>query len=192
MAKLIPRRLPGQPNGGRALPPGDPTASPSHEDAWRTLMLVVDWIKHAESKATATLATAGLAAGLLFTVVSQVKTRDGFFLAAAVASAAAITGAAVAAGVAIFPRLRSRGKPGGLIFYRGITDGFGDDPDGFVAAYTALAADRAALFAAVAKQIWANANVASRKYEALNWAVAILLVALVLLAVTAVLGLLSS
>jgi hypothetical protein len=170
--------------------PAAAQVGPSTDDAWRTLSLVVDWIKHAESKATASLASAGLLAGLLYTLVSRVDKPAVSFSVVAAACAAAITTSAVAAGAALFPRFSSRGTSAGLIFYRSISDRFGDNPDGYVTAYTELANDRPAMFSALAAQIWANAKVATRKYRALNVAVAVLMFALSLLAATAVLSLL--
>jgi hypothetical protein len=167
------------------------SVGPMPEDAWRTLALMVDWIKHAESKATATLASAGLAGGLLYTLVSPAGRRGVALTVVASACAIAITAAAVAAGTALLPRIGSRQEPGGLIFYRGISDRYSTDAEGFATAYHTLVADRPALFAALTQQIWANAKVAARKYRALNVALLALLPALVLLTATAVMTLFS-
>ncbi|WP_436532787.1 Pycsar system effector family protein [Actinoplanes sp. HUAS TT8] len=162
---------------------------PTPEDAWRTLGLVVEWIKHAETKATATLASAGVAGGLLYTLINTADRPGGALIVVASICAAAITVAAVAGAMAILPRLGSRGGHSGLIFYRSITDRFGTDADGFTTAYTELVADRPALLAELTRQIWSNANVATRKYRALNVAVLALLPGFVLLTVAAVITL---
>jgi len=162
------------------------------EDAWRMLSLMVDWIRHADSKATAALASAGFTGSLLYTLVNTADRRGVALAVVATACAIAITTTAVAAGVALLPRLTIRRNSAGLIFYRGITERFGADADGYAAAYAALTADRPAFFAALTRQVWANANVATRKYRALNVAVAALLPVLLLLAGTAVLSLLGA
>ncbi len=166
MTNFSRRRSPERPID-LALAPGTAPAAaqvvPSTDDAWRTLSLVVDWIKHAESKATAALASAGLLAGLLYTLVSRVDKPAVSFSVVAAACAAAITTSAVAAGAALFPRFSISGTSAGLIFYRSISDRFGDDPDGYVTAYTELANDCPALFSALSAQVWANAKVATRK-----------------------------
>ena len=62
----------------RRLPrgPGRPTVvvaevkgEPDH--AWKALSLVNDWIKHAETKAGATLAAAGVVGGVLFNLMQD-------------------------------------------------------------------------------------------------------------------------
>jgi hypothetical protein len=171
------------------VPPPEPRPEPTPEDAWRTLLLVVEWIKHAESKATATLASAGVAGGLLYTLINTAGRPGAALTVIASACAAAITVAAVAASMALLPRRGNRTDPGGLIFYRGITDRYGSDAAGFTRAYTGLVADRPAFLAALTRQIWANSHVATRKYRALNVAVLALVPAFVLLTVTAVITL---
>ena len=42
------------------------------DDAWRVLLLINDWIKHADAKTAGTLAAAGVSAGVLYSVVSDV------------------------------------------------------------------------------------------------------------------------
>ncbi|WP_239146011.1 Pycsar system effector family protein [Actinoplanes couchii] len=170
-------------------PPPEPDATP--EDAWRTLLLVVEWIKHAESKAAATLAAAGVAGGLLYSLVNTATPRGPVLVVVASLCAATITVVAVAASMALVPRRRSGRDPGGLIFYQGIADRFGTDAPGFTRAYTDLVTDRPAFLHALTRQIWANANVAARKYRALNVGVLSLVPAFLLLAATALITLLS-
>jgi hypothetical protein len=162
------------------------------DDAWRTLTLVVEWVKHAETKAAATLASAGVVAGLLYALVSQAKKPGVLFTVAASATATAVAVAAVGAGAALRPRLTVGPVPLSLIYYRGIANRFPSDTDGYARAFTALIADRSAMLTELSAQIWGNATVASRKYRAVNIAVTTLMLALALLTVTAVLRLFGS
>jgi hypothetical protein len=159
------------------------------DDAWRTLSLVVEWVKHAETKAVATLASTGVVAGLLYTLVSQANEPGVAFAVLASATAAAVVVAAVGAGVALRPRPSVGPVPVSLLYYQGIANRFPGDTDAYARAFTELIANRPAMLTELAGQIWANATVASRKYRAVNTAVTTLMLALVLLAVTAALRL---
>ncbi|MFF0176016.1 Pycsar system effector family protein [Micromonospora profundi] len=172
------------------VPSLDTRPDPDTDDAWRALLLIVEWIKHAESKATATLASAGAAGGLLYALINTTGRRGVTLTVIASVCAAATAVAAMAASVALVPRRGNRWEPGNLIFYRSITDRYGTDAAGFTRAYTGLLADRPALLAALTRQIWANSHVATRKYRALNVAVLALVQAFALLAVTAAITLL--
>lgn len=181
------RRSPGQRRPVSSPPP--PPEPPAADDAWRTLMLVVEWVKHAETKAAATLASTGVVAGLLYALVSQAKKPGVAFAVVASATAAAVVVAAVSAGAALRPRLSVGPAPLSLLYYRGITHRFPRDTDAYARAFTELIADRPAMLMELSGQIWGNATVASRKYRAVNTAITTLMLALVLLAVAAVLRL---
>ncbi|XVV14280.1 Pycsar system effector family protein [Actinoplanes sp. CA-131856] len=176
--------------GRQSRPSIVPPSGASPEDAWRALFLMVEWIRHADGKATAALASAGVTGSLLYTLVNTADRRGTALAISAAACALAIIAAATAAGMALLPRLASRPEPTGLIYYRAISERFGTGADAYATAYSALAADQPALFAALTRQVWATASVATRKYRAINVSIAALLPALLLLAVTAVLSLL--
>ncbi|GIF03410.1 Pycsar system effector family protein [Actinoplanes siamensis] len=161
------------------------------EDAWRALTLQFDQVKHAETKAAATLASSGVLGGLLYTLVSQHRAGGALFAVAAIATAAAVVTAAGAAGVALRPRTFLRDGHQNLLFYRTIAGRFGHDAEAFHRELSGLLGDRAALLSALSGQILTNANVAARKYHAVTIAVLTLLVGLGLLAVTATIGVLA-
>ena len=177
-----------------AAPPPTPVPAPAPQlpdtdDAWRALMLQIDLVKHAETKAAATLASAGLAGGLLYTLVSQTKTGGTPFAVLASVTALTIVAAAAAAGIALRPRLFARHAGPNLLFYSSIVRRFGRDADAFGRDFAALLADRPALIAALAAQVLGNAHVADRKYRSVTVALLALMTALALLAATAAVGL---
>ncbi len=187
MGLLSRRSSPPRPD--RPQPPAPPPEPPGTDDAWRALMLQIDLVKHAETKAAATLASTGVLGGLLYTLVSQ--TRSGGTLFAVLASVTAVTvvTAAAAAGFALRPRLFARHSTPNLLFYSSIVRRFGHDAEAFGRDFAALLTDRPALLAALAAQVLGNANVAVRKYRAVNVALLALMAALALLAATAAVGL---
>ncbi|GIF26561.1 hypothetical protein BJ973_001005 [Actinoplanes tereljensis] len=171
-----------------ASPPPPP---PATDDAWRALQLQFDLVKHAETKAAAALASCGVLGGLLYTLVAQTRTAGTLFTVVATLAAATIVTSGIAAGIALRPRqLLRKGSPS-LLFYRTITARFGYDADAFAREFAGLSTDRSALMSALTGQILSNANVATRKYRAVNVAVLGLLAALGLMAATAAIGLTS-
>ncbi|BBH71808.1 hypothetical protein ACTI_84930 [Actinoplanes sp. OR16] len=159
------------------------------DDAWRALQLQFDLVKHAETKAAATLASSGVLGGLLYSLVSQNKLGGVLFALLASLTAVAIVVAATAAGNALRPRMFRRHGSQNLLFYSTIADRFGHDADAFGREFSALLSDRGELLATITGQILSNANVAARKYHAVNVAIFTLLAALALMAATAAVGL---
>ena len=159
------------------------------EDAWRALLLQLDMVKHAETKAAAALASSGVLGGLLYTLVSQNRNSGVLFVLASSAAAVAIVAAAAAAGVALRPRLLARHGGQNLLFYSAIARRYGHDAVAFGQALSDLLADRPAMLSTLSGQILSNANVATRKYRAVNVAILTLLAALGLLAGAATVGL---
>ena len=80
--------------------------NPDH--AWKALGLVIDWIKHAETKAGATLAAAGVSGGVLYNLVKDQTNPDGYLPLAAVLCAIAVFAAGASAALAFLPRLGRR------------------------------------------------------------------------------------
>lgn len=179
----LPRWSAPAPRLDRAAPPAP--EPPVTDDAWRALTLQIDMVRHAETKAAAALASSGVLGGLLYTLVSQAKNPGTVFVVVATAAATAIVTAAAAAGVALRPRLFLRQAKSNLLFYGSIVRRFGHDADAFGTDFAALLADRRAMLAAVSAQILGNANVATRKYRAVDVSILALLTSLALLAGTA-------
>jgi hypothetical protein len=110
--------------GHRATPAAGPHSEPlnatSPDDAWKILNLVVDWIKHAEAKAAATLAATGVAAGVLYNLVKPITGRSTIFVATSGLCGVLLFIAGVTAGVALAPRVRLKSDHISPLFYQHI------------------------------------------------------------------------
>ncbi len=165
---------------------------PDPDHAWKTLTLVNDWIKHADTKVAATLAATTATALALYNLLANEKHPNCVFLVAAVGCAALLFWTARCALQALAPRVRSgrRSDPesfDSLLFYRHIAHVY---PPAKKAAYVhalgELTMDSQALTKQIAEQVHANAAVASRKFEWVNSAIWSLALALGFLAVAAI------
>ena len=163
------------------------TAEPDH--AWKALGLVNDWIKHAETKAGATLAATGVIGGVLYNLVKDVHSPGWYFntLASLCGISVFVTG--ILAALALWPRLRSREDPTSALYFNHIARAH-SSPATYQETLRLLTSNSDELIKEIAGQVWANAGVAHRKYHWSSRALAALIVSLVLLgAVTVVIAL---
>jgi hypothetical protein len=144
--------------GGHGHP--DPDAEP----AWKTLGLINDWLKHAETKGAGSLAAAGVIGGILFNVIKDRPRINVWTGIAATACAVLVIVAALFAAASLWPRLRSREQPTNPLYFNHIARAHPD-----VATYhdtfRLLTADKDQIIREVAAQVWANAHVAHKKYR---------------------------
>src|SRR3954451_11037609 len=75
--------------------------NPDH--AWKALGLIIDWIKHAEAKAGATMAAAGVTGGVLYNLVKSVNVIGLWLAIASVLCAVAVLAAGASAALALVP-----------------------------------------------------------------------------------------
>lgn len=165
-----------------ATPEIKPPPNPDH--AWKALGLVVDWIKHAEAKAGATLAATGVTAGVLYNLIKDVHAPSDWLIASAVLCVLAVLGAGVCATMVLWPRLKMKEDPTSLLYFHHIARGHAAGGT-YATSLIALTRDMEALVTEIASQSWANSRVAHDKYMWGGWAMRLLLCALVILAVTA-------
>ncbi|WP_281934341.1 Pycsar system effector family protein [Micromonospora sp. AKA38] len=171
-------------SSGSGRPP-IPSGPSDVEHAWRALTVALEMVKHAETKAAATLAAAGVLGGVLYTFAQRLD-RPGPALVVAVTGAAVLLVCAVlGAGLALRPRAGPRGGPVSLLYHQSVADLYRRGPDEYVDALRGLVRDPDALIRAVATQVWVNAHVASAKYRWGNLGVFGLLGGTCLLAVAA-------
>src|SRR5215210_3500651 len=91
--------------------------NPDH--AWKALGLIVDWIKHAETKAGATMAASGVTGGVLYNLVKSESVIGIWLAIASVLCAVAVLAAGVSAALALVPRLGARGDaPISPLYYK--------------------------------------------------------------------------
>ena len=161
-------------------------AEPDVDPAWKTLGLVNDWLKHAETKGAGSLAAAGVIGGILFNVIkdrSHVNISAGV---AATACAAFVIIAALFAAASLWPRLRSREQPTSPLYFNHIARAHADVST-YHDTFRLLTADKNQIIKELASQVWANAHVAHKKYRWAGLAIASVIGALVCLGITAVL-----
>lgn len=154
---------------------------------WRILELVNGWIKHAETKAAATLAAAGVSAGVLYNLVKDLHDTSRLLDVLAVLCAAAIAAGGVCAAWALRPRLRAREEPTSRLYFQHIARRHPRPTKGaeYRAELHGLTNDREALVVDISSQIWANAHVATDKFRAGNIGLTLVLAGIVLLGLTA-------
>lgn len=161
------------PDGGEVAPfAGNP------EFAWKALLLVVDWIKHAEVKAGASIAAAGVLAGLLYNLVKSQSHPGGTLAGLAVAATILICLTAFFGALVFWPRLRHRDEPDSPLFFHHVARKH-SGPSSYVTELKTLTGSREDLVAEIAAQVYWNSNVAHRKYKWASWAIRSLLLALV-------------
>ncbi|PZS28722.1 MAG: hypothetical protein DLM61_14255 [Pseudonocardiales bacterium] len=168
------------------------TVERTTEDAWKLLDVVVGWVKHAEAKAVATLAAAGVIGGLLYNVVRS-EPKPSFPLdACAALCGILVLVAAVCSACALWPRLRLSGTSRSLLYFAHIARDHEKDEGAYVEAFRTLADDQDKMLGQLASQIWSNSRVATQKYWWSNLALVALLLSVGTIASTAGLAFLES
>ncbi|MFI1536749.1 Pycsar system effector family protein [Streptomyces anandii] len=165
-----------------ATPAGEPPPNPDH--AWKALSLVIDWIKHAETKAGATLAAAGVTGGVLYNLVKDVRSPSSGLIISAILCAFAVLATGLCAGLVLWPRLKMKENPTSLLYFHHIARGHATS-ESYAASLTPLTRNMEALVSEIANQSWANSKVAHNKYMWGGRAIRLLLVSLIALSVTA-------
>lgn len=139
---------------------------PSPDHAWKALGVITDWIKHAETKAGATLAGAGLIGTVLYNLLKDPVHTWWSDAATIICAGLALLGGIFAA-LALRPRLWTRGKPTSSLYFDHIARQhrrkFGDMA--YAESLTSLTSNTDRLVAEIAAQVWANAHVARQKYR---------------------------
>ncbi|MFH9824824.1 Pycsar system effector family protein [Streptomyces bobili] len=163
-------------------PEAEPPPNPDH--AWKALSLVIDWIKHAETKAGATLAAAGVTGGVLYNLVKDVQSPSSWLIISAILCALTVLATGLCAGLVLWPRLNMKEDPTSLLYFHHVARGHATS-DSYAASLAPLIRDAEALVTEIANQSWANSKVAHAKYMWGGRAIRLLLLALVALSLTA-------
>lgn len=142
---------------------------------WKTLELVNEWIRHAEAKAGATLAgTIAVAAGSFVLWQASTPVWDWWLAATAGLAIAAFLATAWLSIASLVPRLRVAprrdvGNPNPL-YFNDIAKWF-DGRGAYLAELMAISAQPELLAKELARQVWVNSIVASKKFRWANRAV---------------------
>ena len=190
--------------------PQSPERLPDPDQAWKALSLVNDWIRHAEAKATATLAAAGVTGGVLYNLVhSQTHLSLALDIVATI-NVVTIIASAGSAVMALVPRLTVRKAkpvrantravsqaptsgapipedPVNLLFFRDIARRYRGDAPTYTQVLSTLTSDPTKLTEYIGHQVHANSDVAHRKYGWANRAAVNLAADLIMLGITAIL-----
>lgn len=155
---------------------------------WRTLELVNEWIRHAEAKAGATLAgTIAVAAGLFALWQASPPVWRWWLVASAALAIVAFLVAAWLSIASLVPRLRvapsKEGTPNPLYFND--IAAWSDGQATYLSEMMTISARPERLATELARQVWANSNVASRKFRWANRAVVALAIQIILTVVNA-------
>jgi hypothetical protein len=156
-------------NAFTSEPAPEPVATPAAnpDQAWKALGLVVDWIKHAETKSAATLAAAGAVGTLLYYLIKNQNANNLYLNVLATTCAVLVVAAGVCATIALWPRLRSGDDPSSPLYFDHIARQHArhGGSKAYADALRALVLDNDQLIAEIAAQAWSNAHVARRKYK---------------------------
>ncbi|WP_336116253.1 Pycsar system effector family protein [Streptomyces sp. PTD9-10] len=161
-----------------------PVHPPNADHAWKALGLVIDWIKHAETKAGATLAAAGVTGGVLYNLVKGVAHPSTGLILSSMLCALSVVGAGLCASLVLWPRLKMKEEPTSLLYFHHIARGHAAG-DTYASSLIELTQNVEALVTEIARQGWANAKVAHNKYMWAGRAIRFLLTALAALSLTA-------
>ena len=147
-------------------PPSD-TPQPDPDQAWKVLALNIDWIKHAENKAAATLTASGIIGGVLYNLVKGQSDAGDLLSAAAGLCAFFAFAGGLCAAIALRPRhLRMKEEPTSLLYYSHIARTYRrDDTAGYVKSLRETISNPDHLVDEVGAQIHANAHVAAAKFK---------------------------
>lgn len=160
---------------------GDP------EQAWKVLAVVTEWVRHAESKAAATLATAGVVCGILYSLLKDQHYKPDVVIISAIICGFLTLSAALFAGFALVPRIWRERDPVNSLYFDHIARSH--PRSGGSSSYSlklhSLITNDGRLVNEIADQVWANSHIARDKFRWVNLGVLAILLALLALAVTA-------
>jgi Family of unknown function (DUF5706) len=164
---------------------------PEPEQAWKALLLVNDWVKHAEVKLGVVLAATAASGGVVYNLVKGHGSANVAFDIVAVICAASVLTAGVCAMIGLYPRVRIRRKVRddtiNPLFFHDVARAYKGDAPSYSAVLHTLTTNRDDLIRHLGQQIHANATVAQRKYRWANRAIRALLLDLLAIAALATL-----
>lgn len=175
-------------------PAETPALASAPDEGWRVLLLINDWIKHADAKIAGTLAAAGVSAGVLYNVAQGVKSPPLQTTVGIITTSVMLLFTVVFAGLALRPRLWTRAPAISKIYFEHIARAYPkssfchksrDKSNAFVVEFTSTISGSDRMAREVAAQVWALAHVAAAKYRWINLAIVFSFISMLSLAITA-------
>jgi hypothetical protein len=159
------------------------------EAAWKSLQLVTEWVRYADTKATATLAVNGLLLGLIALRVPSTDDLRTNPVKAVLLFAALICAvvSVLLSIVVVLPSDRSRGPADrSLLRFADVAADFGTQAEDFVGEFVRLVDDAPRLRAEIVREVWRGSVVGQRKYRLVSWSIMFLVAAFALTAAAGV------
>ena len=147
--------------------PVEVALDPQPDQAWKALSLVNEWIRHAETKAGAVLAAAGVTGGVLYNLVKSQQHASCLMSALPVICGLLAFAAGFCATATLIPRRNVSGGPenfSNLLFYSHVALAYRNDEPTYAQVLAALTFDPHDLTRHLANQVHANSVVADRKF----------------------------
>ena len=144
-----------------------PGSEPEPEQAWKALSLVNEWIRHADAKAGAVLAAAGVTGGVLYNLVKNQQHPSCVMSVLAVVCGVLVFAAGFCATATLIPRRNVSGGPenfSNLLFYSHVALAYRNDEPTYARVLAALTSNKPDLTRHLANQVHANSVVADRKF----------------------------
>ncbi|MGP6175358.1 Pycsar system effector family protein [Corynebacterium sp. A21] len=159
---------------------------PELEQAWKTLALVTDWLRHAEAKLGIILGFTGVSAGVLFNLVKEQANGSCVLNSAAAICCVAVVVAGTFAMLGLLPVIhlgrkhREEETVINPLYFHDIAHNY-VKASSYIGVLGPLTTAPDDLVRHIGQQVHANASVASRKYRFASWAMWALLVDLLAL-----------
>lgn len=145
-----------------------PSEAPDLEQAWKTLSLVTDWLRHAEAKLGVILAFTGVSGGVLFNLVQHQEDGSCLFSIVAIVCGVALVVAGFFAMLGLLPVIRldrTRNEEAtNPIYFHDIARTH-KKASSYTADLHRLTITPEDIVRYIGQQVHANAYVASRKYR---------------------------
>jgi hypothetical protein len=162
---------------------------PQPEHAWKALSLVNEWIRHAETKAAAVLAAAGVTGGVLYNLVKSQQHPSCVINVLAMLCGGLVFAAGFCATATLIPRRNVSGGAenfSNLLFYSHVALAYRNDEPTYAQVLAALTSNPHDLTRHLANQVHANSVVADRKFVWATRGIIVLVAALATLGALAV------
>lgn len=137
---------------------------------WSLYLSVNDWIRHADSKASITLAFVGAAAAALVALLPTDQSPSKLLLSMAALCGLLLCLSALLGALAIWPRLGSDLAPSNPLYYQHIATRYGSPSEAAHRILPEIACEKQ-FSHHVASQIAINSAVATKKFKYVNWSV---------------------